>query len=293
MADSTIGIKIADGSYYPVLGPGYTGKKKLTLTTVKDKQEKVQINLYQGEGAALAGAQYIGSLIIENIVAAPRGTPDIELILGVDGNGELNAQASDRSTGESQSFSIGLRALSEEETYEVPEFEMESEAATVFPTPIQSVKVEAAPTSQAPRQQVQPERRPPSRAAVALFVAAGIIIIALVVWLLIRTLGGSSKPAAAVTPPRPAATAVTQPQQTQQPASAAQAQTTATAPATPQATTAPKGGVTYRIKRGDTLWDISATYYRNPWLYPKLASANKIKNPDLIFAGAKLYIPEE
>ena len=41
--------------------------------------------------------------------------------------------------------------------------------------------------------------------------------------------------------------------------------------------------MTYRIKQGDTLWDISATYYRNPWLYPKLAKANSIKNPDLIF----------
>lgn len=55
--------------------------------------------------------------------------------------------------------------------------------------------------------------------------------------------------------------------------------------------TSPKG-VTYRIRKGDTLWDISATYYRNPWLYLRLARANSIKNPDLIFAGAKLFIPE-
>ena len=50
--------------------------------------------------------------------------------------------------------------------------------------------------------------------------------------------------------------------------------------------------MTYRIKRGDTLWDISATYYRNPWLYHKLARVNSIRNPDLIFAGSRLYIPE-
>ena len=48
----------------------------------------------------------------------------------------------------------------------------------------------------------------------------------------------------------------------------------------------------YTVVKGDTLWDISATYYRNPWLYPKLAAANSIKNPDLIFAGTRITIPE-
>ncbi|HYW83374.1 MAG TPA: LysM peptidoglycan-binding domain-containing protein, partial [Spirochaetia bacterium] len=33
-------------------------------------------------------------------------------------------------------------------------------------------------------------------------------------------------------------------------------------------------------------------YYRNPWLYPKLAKANSIRNPDLIFAGTRIKIPE-
>ena len=39
------------------------------------------------------------------------------------------------------------------------------------------------------------------------------------------------------------------------------------------------------------MWDICATYYRNPWLYPKLAKANSIPNPDLIFAGTRIVIP--
>jgi nucleoid-associated protein YgaU len=51
-------------------------------------------------------------------------------------------------------------------------------------------------------------------------------------------------------------------------------------------------GVSYRIRRGDTLWDISSTYYRNPWLYPVIAKANGIRNPDLIIAGARIFIPE-
>jgi nucleoid-associated protein YgaU len=52
-------------------------------------------------------------------------------------------------------------------------------------------------------------------------------------------------------------------------------------------------GVTYRIKRGDTLWDIASTYYRNPWRYPRIAKANNIKDPDFILAGARIFIPED
>ena len=67
---------------------------------------------------------------------------------------------------------------------------------------------------------------------------------------------------------------------------------------TREAAVVAKGGVTYRIKRGDTLWDISATYYRNPWLYHKLARANSIGNRDRflrelasIFLKIRILIP--
>jgi nucleoid-associated protein YgaU len=52
-----------------------------------------------------------------------------------------------------------------------------------------------------------------------------------------------------------------------------------------------KPGVAYKIKWGDTLWDLSYAYYRDPWVYMRIAKANKIKNPDLIICGNKLWIP--
>ena len=51
--------------------------------------------------------------------------------------------------------------------------------------------------------------------------------------------------------------------------------------------------VRYKIKKGDTLWDISASYYRTPWKYKKIAKDNNIKNPDLIYAGSYLNIKEQ
>ncbi len=50
--------------------------------------------------------------------------------------------------------------------------------------------------------------------------------------------------------------------------------------------------VRYKLKWGDTLWDLADTYYRNPWQYKKIARWNGIENPDYIIAGTYIYIPE-
>ncbi|MCW8331454.1 LysM peptidoglycan-binding domain-containing protein [Photobacterium sp. SDRW27] len=47
----------------------------------------------------------------------------------------------------------------------------------------------------------------------------------------------------------------------------------------------------YTVKKGDTLWDISAHFLSNPWLWPKLWQANSyIKNPHLIYPGDLLHL---
>ena len=53
----------------------------------------------------------------------------------------------------------------------------------------------------------------------------------------------------------------------------------------------PRNGVVYQIQWGDTLWDISEAFYRNPWLYPRIARYNNIRNPDLIISGFNIRIP--
>jgi outer membrane biosynthesis protein TonB len=55
--------------------------------------------------------------------------------------------------------------------------------------------------------------------------------------------------------------------------------------------TIPREGVAYRIRYGDTLWDIAEAFYRNPWLYPRIARFNNIRNPDRIISGTTIRIP--
>jgi outer membrane biosynthesis protein TonB len=69
-----------------------------------------------------------------------------------------------------------------------------------------------------------------------------------------------------------------------------QQQTPPTAAAQPAP--APVEETVYTIKQGDTLWDIANSFLKDPFLWPFIWKANPgIANPDLIFAGNKLSIP--
>ncbi len=64
-------------------------------------------------------------------------------------------------------------------------------------------------------------------------------------------------------------------------------------PAPPLQATREPATVKYKVKWGDTLWDIAQSYYNNPWLYKRIAAVNNISNPDYIVAGTILTIPPQ
>jgi hypothetical protein len=53
----------------------------------------------------------------------------------------------------------------------------------------------------------------------------------------------------------------------------------------------PPEGAPYRLRWGDTLWDISEAFYRTPWLYPRIARFNNIRNPNRIISGTTIRVP--
>jgi hypothetical protein len=307
--DKNIGIKLADGSFYSVLEQGFEGQKKLVVTTVRDNQDTVQIDLYQSEAAETEGADYLGSLIIENIQALPKGEPEIEVIVGLDDEGNLNAAASDRFTGERQSLSVSLQSLEEESHYEVPDFDIEEEMAPDLgpeEEPQEDLLTgETYPIGPGDRRKEHLARRKRNPLLLAAFVLLCLILIAAVAFLIYRGLNGSPIPplegggvaAAAAAGEAPAAAPAPEAPAAEAPAAEAPPPEAPPpeAPAPEAPAPAPQkasGGLWHDIKKGDTLWDISATYYRNPWLYPRIARENHIADPDFILAGKKLYIPE-
>ena len=105
-----IGIKIADGTFYPILQEEDRVAKKLIVTTSSENQSSIQVALYRGESKEIVESNYIGSLVIENLKPSPEGEPDIELTIGFDSEGNLTASASDAASGQEQSVSIEYAA---------------------------------------------------------------------------------------------------------------------------------------------------------------------------------------
>ncbi len=327
MANSTIGIKIADGSFYPIVEKDSQKWKRLVLTTARDGQTSVQIDLYEGEETGIESAQYVGSLLIENIAPTTAGESEIELQIGIEKDGKLSARAEDLSSGESQSLKVSLESLTGENIYDVPEFELENEFDTErsterslemeFPEDMpdeeedrfeEEDREEYAGEEHAP----SPRRRP---LLLALFIVIGIAAIAALAIFLYQLFQGPEVPPLQAQREAPAVIASetvstgddasvttgaevqsggsvnTLPAETGTQTSARDGPVAESSGASPSAPEQGTDGVWYWIRWGDTLWDISRSFYRNPWQYEKIAKENSIRNPDLIFAGAALYIP--
>ena len=68
---------------------------------------------------------------------------------------------------------------------------------------------------------------------------------------------------------------------------------TTTAPGTPgpRIALAPNAPDSYVVKKGDTLWDISKTFLRDPWYWPEIWHVNpQVQNPHLIYPGDILHL---
>ena len=86
----TIGIKLADGTFYPILEEGTSKKRMLDLTTAKDNQTKVQIDLYRSEDGSMEDAEYVDTLEITKLNPHPNGEPELHLSVGLDDEGHLS-----------------------------------------------------------------------------------------------------------------------------------------------------------------------------------------------------------
>lgn len=319
---SSIGIKVANGEFYPVIDEGSSIKKRLIVTTVHDNQRSVQIDLYRSSLKSMDDATYIGSLVVEALAPRPRGEPSIELVIKSDGENELDAEAVDLDTpidGERQHLTVSLQALDQTRTYEVPDFELEDEHQATAPAELYE------PVEREPEEKK-------SSAPLVIGIAAGVlvlVVVLLLLWLFVfnrpskdsmlgKPLNGQETSAPpVVSAPEPVAepepplvepeakpvkeeapvqavkeTPVVKPEEKRPPVLAAKRER----PPAPVSRykvpkVIPKNGYRYKIRWGDTLWDISDAFYKNAWLYPRIARYNKIKNPDLIISGSILVIP--
>ena len=104
----TLGLETL-GSVLTTLIPRNTTiptKKTETFTTAADGQTSVDIHVLQGERPMAADNKSIGRFILDGVLPAPRGVPQVDVTFDIDANGILSVSAQDKGTGKEQRIVI-------------------------------------------------------------------------------------------------------------------------------------------------------------------------------------------
>ena len=81
-------------------------KKTETFTTAADGQTSVDIHVLQGERPMADDNKAIGRFILDGLLPAPRGVPQVDVTFDIDANGILSVSAQDKATGKEQRIVI-------------------------------------------------------------------------------------------------------------------------------------------------------------------------------------------
>jgi molecular chaperone DnaK (HSP70) len=81
-------------------------EKKNVFSTATDNQTGVTVRVFEGERKMAANNRLLGEVDLDNIPAAPRGAPQIEVRFDIDQNGILHVAAKDLGTSEEASVRI-------------------------------------------------------------------------------------------------------------------------------------------------------------------------------------------
>lgn len=122
MNKDIIGIKLSDGSFYPVLTVGETSEKQLKLTTARDGQTSIRLHLYRSASGTMEDAEYIDSLRIDDLNFHAMNEPTVALSVNIDESGNVSAELSDLETGKSASKTVAITSIA---VSDLPDFDID------------------------------------------------------------------------------------------------------------------------------------------------------------------------
>ncbi len=114
----TLGIETLGGVATPLITRNTTipTSKSQVFSTAADNQPSVEIHVLQGERPMAGDNRTLGRFMLDGILPAPRGLPQIEVTFDIDANGILSVKAQDKGTGKEQKITITASSgLSKEE----------------------------------------------------------------------------------------------------------------------------------------------------------------------------------
>jgi molecular chaperone DnaK len=127
----TLGIETLGGVATPLITRNTTipTAKSQVFSTAADNQPSVEIHVLQGERPMAADNRTLGRFMLDGILPAPRGVPQIEVTFDIDANGILNVKAHDKGTGKEQKITITASSGLAKEEVEKMQREAEAHAA--------------------------------------------------------------------------------------------------------------------------------------------------------------------
>ncbi|MBK7725678.1 MAG: molecular chaperone DnaK [Dehalococcoidia bacterium] len=104
----TLGIETLGGVMTPIIQRNTTipTAKSQTFSTAADNQPSVEIHVLQGERPMSGDNKSLGRFILDGILPAPRGVPQVEVTFDIDANGIVNVAARDKGSGREQKITI-------------------------------------------------------------------------------------------------------------------------------------------------------------------------------------------
>ena len=104
----TLGIETLGGVATPLITRNTTvpTSKSQSFSTAADNQPSVEIHVLQGERPMATDNRTLGRFVLDGILPAPRGLPQIEVTFDIDANGILSVRARDKGTGREQKITI-------------------------------------------------------------------------------------------------------------------------------------------------------------------------------------------
>ena len=104
----TMGIETLGGVMTPLIQRNTTvpTSKSQVFSTASDGQTGVEIHVLQGERSMAGDNKTLGRFMLDGIVPAPRGMPQVEVTFDIDANGIVNVKAHDKGTGKEQKITI-------------------------------------------------------------------------------------------------------------------------------------------------------------------------------------------
>jgi molecular chaperone DnaK len=127
----TLGIETLGSVATPLIQRNTTipTSKSQIFSTAADNQPSVEIHVLQGERPMATDNRTLGRFMLDGILPAPRGMPQVEVSFDIDANGILNVKAIDKGTGREQKITITASSGLSKEEVEKMQREAETHAA--------------------------------------------------------------------------------------------------------------------------------------------------------------------